>query len=489
MLLHGIVDKASQSNSAVAVEDASRQLTYGQVIRLAMVMRRIIRRLTDCDRVGILLPASSMFPAVFLGVLWAKRKAVPLNFLLADEELAGIVKDAELDLVISARHFSDLLSKLPVRAAYLENLPLKRGMLWASVMPKPVLPDVSPDDTALILYTSGTTGQPKGVELTHENLASNCQDTITALNIDPNQRFLNVLPPFHVFGLTANVLLPMYMGAYVYAVPRFNPAAVARTIAKQRITVMMAIPSMYAALLRTKSTNADTFASVRIAVSGGEPLSDTVRIAFQDRYNITLREGYGLTETSPVVSLCTQTHYREHTVGLAIPHTKIQIVGEDGQLCPRGEDGEIQVQGLGVMKGYYKRPEETAEVITKDGWYCTGDVGQLDADGYLTITGRVKDMMIVGGENVFPREIEHVLESHESVMQAAVIGCPDDVRGEVPIAFVILSPHACVDESALKIHAKQKLAGYKTPRRVIISDKLPTGPTGKILKRKLASLL
>ncbi len=489
MLLREIVEIISRLKSVVAVEDASRQLTYGQVLKLAVVMKRTISRLTDCDRIGIMLPASSMFPAVFLGVLWAKRKAVPLNFLLASDELATIVKDAELDVVMTVRHFSELISKLPVRAVYLEDLPLKRGMLWASITPRPALPDVSPDDTALILYTSGTTGQPKGVELTHRNLASNCKNTIAALDIDPQQRFLNVLPPFHIFGLTATVLVPMYMGACVYAVPRFSPAVVVRTVAKQRITILMAIPSMYAALLRTKSSTAATFESVRIVISGGEPLPDTVRKAFLDRYNLRLFEGYGLTETSPVVCICSDAHYRERTVGKVIPQTKIQIVKEDSQLCPACADGEIQVQGPGVMKGYYKRPEETDKVFTKDGWYLTGDIGQLDVDGFLSITGRVKDMIIVGGENVFPREIEDVLESHDSVLQAAVIGQPDDLRGEVAIAFVVLSPDKSVDEGALKIYARQKLAGFKVPRRIIISENLPTGPTGKVLKRKLASLL
>ncbi len=489
MLLQEIVEIASRSKRGIAVEDASRQLTYGQVLKLAAVMRTTICRLTDCPRVGIVLPASSMFPAVFLGVLWAKRIAVPLNFLLASDELVNIVKDAGLDLVITVKHFSDLMSELPVRTVYLEDLPLKRGLLWVSITPRPALPEVSPDDTALILYTSGTTGQPKGVELTHRNLASNCKNTISALNIDPRQRFLNMLPPFHVFGLTANVLVPMYMGAYVYAVPRFSPAVVARIVAKQRITVLLAIPSMFAALLRTKSTNADTFESVRIAISGGEPLSDAVRNAFRDRFNLLLREGYGLTETSPVVCICTDAYHRERTVGKVIPGTKIRLINEDDQRCPDGVDGEIQVQGPSVMKGYYNRLEETAKVMTKDGWYLTGDVGQLDADGFLSITGRVKDMIIVGGENVFPREIEDVLESHEAVLQAAVIGQPDDLRGEVPIAFVILSPGSEVDVSELKILAKKKLAGFKVPRRIIFSESLPTGPTGKILKRALASLL
>jgi long-chain acyl-CoA synthetase len=309
------------------------------------------------------------------------------------------------------------------------------------------------------------------------------------LDVDPRQRFLNILPPFHVFGLTANVLVPVFLGATVYAIPRFNPVAAVKVIEDHRISVLLAIPSMYAAILRTKSSKPEAFRSIYIAISGGEPLADRVREGFESRFGVTLRQGYGLTETSPVVSACTPRDYKPGTVGKPIRHVEIRIVGADGSDLPAGQDGEIYVRSPGVMKGYYKRPEETRKVIDADGWFRTGDIGRFDADGFLSITGRAKEMLIIGGENVFPREIESVLENHEAVLQAAVIGMADGLRGEVPVAFVIPKKDAQVSGEELRNFARKSLASHKTPRRVEVREDLPVGPTGKILKRKLREFL
>jgi len=251
----------------------------------------------------------------------------------------------------------------------------------------------------------------------------------------------------------------------------------------------MAIPSMYAAMLRTKSATSESFATVTLAISGGEPLPDSVRESFQTRFGVRLRQGYGLTETSPVVAVSTLAATRDGAVGQAIPHAELRIADAEGKEVSRGQDGEILVRGPGVMKGYYQQPEETRRVVDADGWFHTGDVGRLDSEGFLAITGRAKEMLIVGGENVFPREIEAVLEMHEAVLQAAVIGQSDDLRGETPVAFVMPRKGAEVTELELRNFAKQSLAGFKVPRRVIIREDLPAGPTGKILKRRLRELL
>lgn len=422
-------------------------------------------------------------------MLWSSKTAVPLNFLLSTDELRKVVENAELDLILTIRHFKDLGTKLPARTLFLEELPLKRKMLPAMFRRLPPAPTVDPHATAVILYTSGTTAEPKGVELTYSNLHSNCVDAIHSLGIDPRQTVLNILPPFHVFGLTATVLVPVMLGMSVYAIPRFSPVAVVRTAAAKRISLIAGISSMYAAVLRTKSAKPESLSSIQLAICSGEPLPDSVRIGFQERFGVTLRQGYGLTETSPVVSVCSAGAHREGTVGKPIRNVEVRIVDSEGRDLSAGGEGEILVRSPGVMKGYYKKPDETRRVIDADGWFRTGDIGRLDEDGYLTVTGRVKEMLIIGGENVFPREIEAVLEAHEGVLQAAVIGVPDESRGEVPVAFVIPRHGANVSEQELRNHAKRSLAGFKVPKQVHIREDLPQSPTGKVLKRRLRELL
>lgn len=489
MLVQALLDAVSRAPSSLAVTDGTRSLTYKQLARLAAVLRSVVNKQTNRQRIGLLLPASTAFPAALFGTLWAGKIAVPLNFLLKAEELKRVVADADIDVILTVKPFAELASELRARAVYLEDVGLKWRMVLQTLRPLPSAPLVEANATAVILYTSGTTAEPKGVELTYGNLHSNCVDAIFSLEIDPRQSFLNVLPPFHVFGLTANVLVPVYLAAPVHAIPRFNPLGMVRTVAEQNISVVMAIPSMYAAVLRTKSSRSDAFKSIYLAVSGGEPLPDRVRSGFEERFGVVLRQGYGLTETSPVISACSVKHYREGTVGKPLRNVQLRLLDPDGNEVAKGGDGEIFVRGPGVMKGYFRKPEETKKVLDADGWFRTGDIGRIDADGFLSITGRVKEMMIIGGENVFPREIEAVLETHEAVLQAAVIGVEDGLRGEVPIAFILPRKELSVTEEELRVFARERLAGFKTPRRVIIRDDLPAGPTGKILKRRLKELL
>lgn len=486
MLLQELEAAAREVPSASAVADPTLQLTYRQLTRLANVFRAVIGRATNCERVGIMLPASAAFPAVLMGTWWSGKIAIPLNFLLRAEELVKVVEDAQIDLILTVKPFAELVGALPCKVLFLEDLPLKRKMIFAMLRGVAPTPSQTSDHTAVILYTSGTTAQPKGVELTFGNLHSNCADCIhSILNTRDPQRFLNVLPPFHVFGLTANVLIPIFMRASVYAIPRFNPIAAVRAVEEQNITVILAIPSMYAAMLRVKSARPDMFRKIYIAISGGEPLPESVRTGFQERFGVTLTQGYGLTETSPVIAACRRDETQPGIVGRPIRHADVRIVDEQNRSLAGGLDGEIIMRGPGLMKGYYHKTEETAKVIDKEGWFHTGDIGRFDSDGFLRITGRLKEMLIIGGENVFPREIEAVLEQHEAVLQSAVIGIPDGLRGEVPVAFVLPRKDVEVREDELRNFARQRLAGFKTPKRVIVREDLPTGPTGKILKRKL----
>ncbi len=487
MFIDALLEQNARRPASLAVEDSRSSLTFRNLTALSIVLRDVIAKQTDRASVGLLLPAGTGFFGSLFGAHWAGKVPVPLNFLLSPEELAVIVRDANLDVVLTVHHFDNITNNLLVRTVHLEDLPLRRRILMNRFKPRPPVPKVSPDDLAVLLYTSGTSAAPKGVELTYGNLSANCEGVIAAVDLRPSDRFLCVLPPFHVFGLTANVLVPIVRGIAVHALPRFNPAAVSRAIKDFRPTVLMAVPSMYNALMRSKSADPDAFRDFHLLVSGGEPLPERISTAFRKRFSQTLLEGYGLTETSPVISLNTPDQHRTHSVGLPLKNVQVRIVDDDNAEVETGEEGEIRVKGPSVMRGYRNRPDETAAVLLDDGWFATGDIGRFDSDGYLFITGRKKDMMIVGGENVFPREIEAMLELHEAVDEAAVIGVPDTSRGEVPLAFVIAATDHTLDETALRTFARERLAGYKVPREIRIVTELPRGPTGKVAKRELKS--
>lgn len=489
MLVQSLLDANRKYGPVVAVDDGFRSLTYRQVTALASVMKDLIERRATGDRIGLLLPASAAFPGCFFGTIWAGRTPVPLNLLLNPEELRAIVEDAEISWIITIRHFAKLVEALPGKKVFLEELPLKRRLFLKLIMRPPRVLEARPDDVAVILYTSGTTGVPKGVQLTHANLLSNCEDCIQVLNLQSGTRFLNVLPPFHVLGLMGCVIMPVLIGGSVYAIPRFHPLDAVRKIAEKSITLIVAIPSMYAAMLKTRSATREMLSTIELAISGGEPLPDGVFHDFKERFGVELFQGYGLTETSPVISVAGPGQQKVGAVGRPLPRVKLEILDLDRRPCPVGADGEIIVSGPGIMKGYLNKPEETQAVLDHRGRFHTGDMGRLDADGFLTISGRIKDMLIVSGENVYPREIEAVLEEHPGVLQAAVIGMADESRGELPVAFVLKAQGAQVTEADLRAFARRSLAGFKVPRKIIVAEELPTGPTGKILKRKLREML
>ncbi len=489
MILQRLCHFAETQPNAAAVSDAGRALNYGQLTTFARVMRALIVKESDCPRIGILLPGCAAFAGTLFGCLWAGRIAIPLNFLLQPAELRRVAANAGLDLVITVKHFAELAGTLGLKTLYLEQAGLKRRFLLSKFQSVPPLPTAAEAQTAVILYTSGTAGEPKGVELTYGNLMSNCRDCIAFADIQQDHTVLSVLPPFHIFGLTGTTLLPIWQGMSVHYLPRFNPAAAVKAIADRRVSIFLAIPSMYAAMQRVKRAAAEHFASMYLAISGGEPLPAEVARAYREEFGVQLDEGYGLTETSPVVSLNLPWQCRPGTVGRTIPNCQVRIVNPAGQILDRDHDGEILVRGPGVMKGYFGRPQETAAVLDADGWFHTGDQGRLDADGFLSITGRLKEMMIIGGENVFPGEIEAVLTQHPAVQEGSVIGVPDAGRGEVAVAFVILKEGAAARETELRHFCREHLASMKVPRQVLICESLPRGPTGKILKRALPDLL
>lgn len=478
--MHPLLDRfeqvVRQRPTHAAVADPVLALNYAQLHAVAGGLAARIAALTDRPRVGILAPTSSACAAAIFATWYAGRVPVPLNFLLAPNELARIIADAGIDAVVTIDRFQPLLAAAPLRSLILGAETLTPGAATA--------PAVQSYDLAVLLYTSGTSAEPKGVMLSFDNLAQNALACINRAQLTPDQVFLSVLPQFHSFGFTAMTITPLILGAAVHYLPRFSPVTIVETIRERGITVFMAVASMYAALAQMKSVPADAYAGLRLAVSGGEPLSPRVAAAFAQRFNVRLCEGYGLTETSPVVSLNVPDDFREGSVGRALPGVQILARDEQGGKLPPGREGELCVSGHCLMLGYFNKPDQTAAVL-RDGEFRTGDIGSVDADGFIRITGRAKEMLIIGGENVFPREIENVLAEHPAVAECAVIGAPDPLRGELPVAFVILREGVSATDVELREFCRDKLAGYKAPREVRIMPDLPRSPTGKILKRAL----
>jgi len=300
---------------------------------------------------------------------------------------------------------------------------------------------------------------------------------------------LGVLPQFHSFGLTVMTLLPLVVGCRAVYTARFVPPKLVDLARRHRPTVFVAIPSMYNALLAVKSAKPADFESLRYVVSGGEPLPEKVAQGFLERYGKRINEGYGLTETSPCTNWCLPHEYRPRSVGRALPGIEERIVAPDGSVLGPGQDGEVRIKGPNVMKGYYNLPELTASVMDEHGFFRTGDMGQFDADGHLRITGRIKEMLIIAGENVFPREIEEVVNHHPSVKDSAVVGLHDPSRGEVPICFVELHEGQAWDEPAVRAFVREALPPYKVPREFRVLEALPRNPTGKIMRRALSERL
>jgi long-chain acyl-CoA synthetase len=356
------------------------------------------------------------------------------------------------------------------------------------VMNAPRAPQDEPragDDTAVILYTSGTTGTPKGAELTHDNLRQNCTVTAkTLIDVSEEDVILGALPLFHSFGQTCGLNAAIAHGACLTLIPRFDPAKALEIIARDKVTVLEGVPTMYHAMLNTPGS-ADT-SSLRVCVTGGSAMPGEVMRAFEKAFDCIILEGYGLSETSPVASFNHPDAERKAgSIGTPIAGVEMKVVDDDGGDVEQGGVGEIVIRGHNVMKGYWRRPEATAEAIDAEGWFRTGDMGRVVEDGFFFIVDRKKDMIIRGGYNVYPREIEEVLYEHPAVSEAAVVGVADDALGEEVAAVVVLKTGADASADDIRAYVKERVAAYKYPRRIWFSEGLPKGPTGKILKREI----
>jgi long-chain acyl-CoA synthetase len=468
------------------IVDDRRSYRGIEILVASMHVAEAVKVRCDTPTLGLLLPTSGAFPVSAIAGWSLGKTLVPLNFLLSREELEYVINDCGTDTIIASRALLDFMGSTPK----IPNLIILEDIDFTGV-PEPHRPaSFDGEDLAVLLYTSGTSGRPKGVMLTHRNLTANVRQVLDFIDVSERDTILGVLPQFHSFGLTVLTLMPLTRGLQVVYAARFVPQQIIRLLREHRPTILVAIPSMYSALLRVKDAGPDDFRSLRFIVSGGEPLPQSTFERFRERFGVTINEGYGLTETSPVSNWCRPHEWRPRSVGPALPGVEERIVDpETGRILPVGRDGEVQIRGPNVMKGYYRLPAESASVFTPDGFLRTGDMGRLDEDGHLYITGRIKEMLIIGGENVFPREIEEVIDRHESVAASGVIGRPDPLRGEVPVAFVELKEGATFNEAALRQWCRQYLAGYKVPEEIRRVDALPRSPTGKILRRQLKAML
>jgi long-chain acyl-CoA synthetase len=486
----------------VAITCGPQQLTYAELDAKAMQVAAGLHAMgiRAGDHVALSCPNIPWFPIAYFGILKAGAAVVPLNVLLKPREIAYHLKDSEAKAVLAFEGTPELPIGAMCRDAAAQagtpHVVVFPGDA-ASVMREPNgfhPPRREPHDTAVILYTSGTTGHPKGAELTHGNMVSNAVTSHTmfmpAFNAGTDQgATLITLPLFHSTAQTAQMNAALYGGFRLVLLPRFDPAAVLEAFAREKIGLWIGVPTMYWALLdHARASGADVTAaaaSLRLCVSGGAPMPVELLRAFEQAFSVRILEGYGLSETSPVVSFNQlQRPSKPGTVGLPIFGVDVRCVDEHDKPVPPGEPGEVIVRGPNVMKGYYGRPEATAEAI-RGGWFRTGDIGQFDADGYLSIVDRKKDMILRGGFNVYPREIEEVLLSHPAVAMAAVIGVPDPRLGEEIKAVVVRRPGSTVTADDLMAWSRDQMAAFKYPRLIEFRDALPVSATGKILKREL----
>ncbi len=466
--------------------DDSRSYRGVDLLIGALHIASEVARKCSTPTLGIMLPTGGAFPMAALAGWILGKTVVPLNYLLKPEELAYVIQDCGTDTIISAGPMLQFVGQRPA----IPNL-IELDKLSFKGFPEPRWPALAADDDlALLLYTSGTSGRPKGVMLTHANITSNIRQCVEWVGFTSREVLCGVLPQFHTFGLTVLTLLPLSLGCRVVYTARFIPHRIIKLIREHRPTALIAIPSMYNALLRVKDGAADDFSSFKYIVSGGEPLPRAVFDGFAQRFGKNISEGYGLTETSPVTNWCRPQEFRAGSVGPPLPRVDERIVDlVTRAVLPPNHDGEVLIKGPNVMRGYFKLPAETAAVFDENGYFKTGDIGRFDDDGRLYITGRLKEMIKVGGENVFPREIEEVLNQHPAVGDSGAIGVADPVRGELPVAFVELKEGQQADPKSLIIWCRERLAGYKVPTDVYIVKALPRNPTGKIMRRELKKLL
>lgn len=503
---------ADLAPDAPAIHFLGKTLTYAQLNAASNQVANGLRRLGigAGDRVVLACPNTPQFPIVYYGILKAGGVVIPINILLKAPEIAYCIKDCDAKAFFcfegnvalplgehgyagfleagSCRHFIMMTADLTKPG------PIKGAQTLASFMHEEFATtdctQRQADDTAIILYTSGTTGKPKGAELSHSNIATNALACALLFQSTREDVHLVTLPLFHSFGQTAQMNSAILLGASLVLAPRFDPDNALELMQTYGVTVFAGVPTMYIGLLNLPGAaeryNLPAIASrLRVGISGGASMPVEVIRQFEERFGIPILEGYGLSETSPVVTFTAPGDERiPGSVGKAIYGTQVRIIDDKGVSLPRGELGEIVVRGHNVMKGYYNRPDASHEVLV-DGWFHTGDIGKQDERGNLFIVDRLKEMIIRGGFNVYPREIEEVLMAHPNIAEVAVVGVPHESHGEEIKAVLVLQRGCTATPTEIIAWCKERLAAYKYPRIVEVVESLPRTATGKILKRAL----
>jgi long-chain acyl-CoA synthetase len=478
-----LTDSAARRGAATALKLDDVEVSYatldGASAHVAGLLKA--RGVEPGDRVGVMLPNVPYFAVCYYGILRAGAIVVPMNVLLKGREVAFYCSDPESKVMFAWGDFAEAAEAGAAQAGT-ECILVKPGefeQIVGAAAPETEVVDRAEDDTAVILYTSGTTGQPKGAELTHANLRRNVEIAAGLFGLGEDGVTLGALPLFHSFGQTCGLNATIFSGGCLTLIPRFDPAKALEIIQRDRVSVFEGVPTMYGAMLNVPDAGSYDTSSLQVCASGGAAMPVEIMRGFEEQFGCKVLEGYGLSETSPVASFNHPDRERKPgSIGTPIEGVEMKLADEEGGV------GEIAIRGHNVMKGYWRKPDATAEVM-RDGWFHTGDLAQVDEAGYFFIVDRKKDMIIRGGYNVYPREIEEVLYEHPAVREVAVVGVPHDELGEEVGAAVALKEGETAGADELQAFVKDQVAAYKYPRRIWFVDELPKGPTGKILKREI----
>jgi long-chain acyl-CoA synthetase len=486
-LARGLLDAANTYPDRPAVKLDDAEMTYRELLRDASAVAAWLtdQGLQPGDRVGLVVPNVPAFAVHLYGIVLAGGVVVPMNPLLKAREIEYNLADSSAKFLFALEGMDGEALKA---AASTRATAVTVGPLGRPDLPSPAYAPVprTAGDTAILLYTSGTTGRPKGAELTHDNIAGNAAVTTRTLtDIGPEDVLMGCLPLFHVFGLTCGLVSVVSAGACMTLIPRFSGAKALEVIQRDGVTVFEGVPTMYAAMLNTPGREAYDVSSLRTCVSGGAALPVEILKDFEATFGSIVLEGYGLSETSPVACFNHPGMRRKPgSIGTPIEGVELRILDDSGAEVAAGEVGELVVRGPNVMKGYWRMPEATAQTIV-DGWLRTGDMARQDEDGFFYIVDRKKDLIIRGGYNVYPREVEEAVYEHPAVAEAAVIGIPHPSLGEEVGLAVVLKGGASATPEDVRAFVKERVAAYRYPRHVWILDALPKGATGKILRREI----
>jgi long-chain acyl-CoA synthetase len=451
------------------------------------------------DHVAIWLPNCLEFLTAFYGILKIGAVALPMNILFKERELRFLLSNSESKAILALEEGLEVIRQIKPELLALERVVvIGQGNKYDDAVPFQKVTekcsesfhslDLNPDDTATILYTSGTTGDPKGAMLSHRNLLMNAEYYAAGLGAKEDWVGICVLPLSHLLSLAAGVLVLFGRGATMHVMEQFDAEAAARIISRNKVNYTFAVRTVYTMLLALPDKPQFELTSLEVCIVTGAVTPLELRKAIEEKFRCITIQVYGQVESSPVISLDRFDMERKfESVGYPLPHVEVKIVDDDARVLPPNEHGEICCKGHCVMKGYWNNAEGTKKAI-RDGWLHTGDIGMLDQEGYLYIFDRKKDMIICGGYNIYPIELEELLYENPKVLEAAVVGIEDEKMGEIPKAFIVLKPGEEADEKEIMDYVKDRLAKYKKLRAVEFIDELPKGPTGKILRRGLRQM-